>query len=435
LCQPAGSAFPQGGIEKNLEHAMICTSVLAAFTAPVKAAFQSFCITKPTKGEIMGTVLKDVGVGTTRKIPTGTASRKLPTGHVLSIDKALQARYDSLGGLKVGFGPLVKKEGAFWYYQNGCLCYKNGRVFELHGDIYKKWVKLGGKNFGRPDTDESPCTDGQGRYSHFENGSKTIFWHPSTGANAVWGDIKLRWAALGWERSYLGYPTSDEVNFPDGGRVNAFQRGGIYWWPDTGAIDMNDVVVHYTGLMCFKESVEDQSSDSDEPYVVIGTVTPFGSGAFRSKTYSGVDTNESYPDLMEIYRGKPNGFALTLRLMEHDHGDRNKITQDIAKGMTEVHKIGTKALEFIPVVGSGIAAVAGPLIQQFIPGIAGSVNRIFGFDDDEIGRQTIVLTGKDMILAARRSNATRRGIGFKFASNHLRGGGSNYQVYFGLVPI
>ena len=217
--------------------------------------------------------------------------------------------------------------------------------------------------------------------------------------------------------------------------MNAFQRGGIYWWPDTGAMDIDDVVVHYTGLMCFKESLEDQSSDSDEPYVVIGIVTPFGSGAYRSRTYSDVDSNESYRDLMEIYRGKPNGIALTLRLMEHDYGDRNKITQDIAKGMTQVHKLGTEALKLIPVVGSGIAAIAGPLIQQFIPGIAGAVNSIFGFGDDEIGRQTIVLTGKDMILAARRSNSTQRGIGFKFASNNLRGGGSNYQVYFGLVPI
>ena len=94
------------------------------------------------------------------------------------LDNAMQARYDSLGDLKGGLGPLVKKDGAFWYYQNGCLCYRQAKVFEIHGEIYKKWVKLGGKNFGRPDTDESPCADGTGRYNHFENGSKTIFWHP-----------------------------------------------------------------------------------------------------------------------------------------------------------------------------------------------------------------------------------------------------------------
>ena len=381
----------------------------------------------------MATVLDKVRVETT-KIPGGIVPEVAKT--VFTIEGALQARYDSSGNLKNDLGPLVKKDGIFWYFQNGCLCYRGrNKVFEIHGDIYKKWVQLGGKDFGRPDTDESPCLDGVGRLNNFEGGTKTIFWHPSTGASGVWGDILVRWAELGWERSYLGYPTSDEVDFPDDGRVNAFQRGGIYWWPDTGAIDMNDVVVHYTGLFCFKEMIEDQSSGSDEPYAVIGVVAPFSSGAYRSQTYGGVDSGTSRPDLMEIYRGKPNGIALTLRLMEHDFGNQANMTQQMAKAMTQVHKLGTEAFKLIPVVGSGIAAIAGPLIQQFIPAIAGAANSVLRLGDDEIGRQTIVLTGKDMILAARRNNSTQRGIGFKFSSNNLKGGGSNYKVYFGLVPV
>ena len=383
----------------------------------------------------MATVLDKVRPVEAGQLAEGVKLTPIPL-EILGMEKAMQARYESLGNLKGGFGSLVKKEGRFWYYQHGCLYYKSStKIFEIHGDIYKKWVKLGGAKFGRPDTNEDPCVDGTGRFNHFENGTKTIFWHPSTGANAVWGDIKVRWNELGWERSYLGYPTSDEVDFPDGGRVNAFQRGAIYWWPDTGAIDMNDVAVHYTGLMCFEESDRDQSSNCDEPYVVIGLVTPFGSGAYQSRTYADVDTNESFPDLMEIYRGKPNGISITFRLMEHDEGNRNAYTADIAKAMTAVHSAGTLALGFIPVVGAGIAAVVGPLIQKFIPGLAKSVNGLLGFGDDEIGRQTITLTGKEMIQAARRGNFTQRGIGFKFASNQLRGGGSNYKVYFGLVPV
>lgn len=112
---------------------------------------------------------------------------------ILRMEKAIQARFDSLGDLKGSFGSLVEKEGRFWYYQHGCLHYKNAdNIFEIHGDIYKKWVKLGGAGFGKPDTDELPCVDGTGRFNHFENGTKTIFWHPFTGANAVEGDIKIR---------------------------------------------------------------------------------------------------------------------------------------------------------------------------------------------------------------------------------------------------
>ena len=58
---------------------------------------------------------------------------------ILRMEKAIQARFDSLGDLKGSFGSLVEKEGRFWYYQHGCLHYKNAdNIFEIHGDIYKK---------------------------------------------------------------------------------------------------------------------------------------------------------------------------------------------------------------------------------------------------------------------------------------------------------
>ncbi|RSD15841.1 LGFP repeat-containing protein, partial [Amycolatopsis eburnea] len=48
-----------------------------------------------------------------------------------------------------------------------------------------------------------------GRYNHFSLGH-SIYYTVATGAHAVKGEIRKRWAALGWERSYLRYPTSDE---------------------------------------------------------------------------------------------------------------------------------------------------------------------------------------------------------------------------------
>lgn len=122
-------------------------------------------------------------------------------------------------------------------------------------------------------TDETATPDGVGRYNHFTNGV-SIYWTPDTGAHAIWGDIRKRWEALGWERSYLGYPTSDEQDFSEGGRANSFQNGGIYWWPDLGAIDLRGVVLHYTGLVCFGETDWDQSSSSDEPYGIISIRHP-----------------------------------------------------------------------------------------------------------------------------------------------------------------
>ncbi|MEJ7595482.1 MAG: hypothetical protein WKF77_28535 [Planctomycetaceae bacterium] len=151
-----------------------------------------------------------------------------------------------------------------------------------------------------------------------------IYSTPATGAHEIHGDILGKWESLGFERSFLGYPKTDEIDFPEGGRVSAFERGTIYWWPDTGAIELNDVVVHYTGLVCFSETDSDQLSDSDEPYVVLGVVAPTGSSATRSKIYEDVDGGESRPDLLEVYRGKPGGLAFSVLLMEHDEDDPDK---------------------------------------------------------------------------------------------------------------
>lgn len=84
-------------------------------------------------------------------------------------------------------------------------------------------------------TDERGTPDGVGRYNHFTGGDGgSIYWTPGTGAWSVHGAIRTRWKNMGWERSCLGYPTSDEHALP-GGRANTFQRGYITWNPHTGA--------------------------------------------------------------------------------------------------------------------------------------------------------------------------------------------------------
>jgi hypothetical protein len=106
--------------------------------------------------------------------------------------------------------------------------------------IQEKWLALGGSQsfLGNPVTDELGCPDGVGRFRHYKKREieGSIYWTPSTGAQVVFGAIRHRWAALGWEKSFLGYPVTDESICPDGvGRYNHFQGGSIYWTPATGA--------------------------------------------------------------------------------------------------------------------------------------------------------------------------------------------------------
>lgn len=109
--------------------------------------------------------------------------------------------------------------------------------YEVHGAIEAKYLAKCGPSgvLGSPITNETPTPDRVGRYNAFANGG-SIYWSPGTGANEVHGDIRNVWQAVGWEAGPLGYPITDETSTPGIlGRYNAFQRGSVYWSPSTGA--------------------------------------------------------------------------------------------------------------------------------------------------------------------------------------------------------
>ena len=136
--------------------------------------------------------------------------------------------------------------GHFVHFQNGSIYWTSQTgAFSVHGLIRDKWASLGWERcvfLGYPITDETGCPDGVGRFNHFQNGS--IYWAPQTGAFSVHGLIRDKWASLGWERcTFLGYPITDETGCPDGvGRFNHFQNGSIYWAPQTGAFSVHGFI-------------------------------------------------------------------------------------------------------------------------------------------------------------------------------------------------
>jgi LGFP repeat-containing protein/insecticidal crystal toxin P42 protein len=127
--------------------------------------------------------------------------------------------------------------GRYNHFQGGSIYWTlDTGAHEVHGDIREKWASLGWERsfLGYPLTDETETPDGFGRYNHFQGGS--IYWTLDTGAHEVHGDIREKWASLGWEQSFLGYPLSDETVIPDGvERYSQFQAGLIVAAPDTGA--------------------------------------------------------------------------------------------------------------------------------------------------------------------------------------------------------
>ncbi|MET7300359.1 arylsulfotransferase family protein [Embleya sp. NPDC005575] len=129
--------------------------------------------------------------------------------------------------------------GRYSAFQYGVVYWSpNTGAFQVGGNILTRWTQLGQEHgfLGYPTTDESYAVGG--RFNHFQGGS--IYWSQSTGSNEVHGSIRQKWADYGWERSFLGFPVTDELATPDGaGRYNHFQGGSIYWAPWTGTHEVH----------------------------------------------------------------------------------------------------------------------------------------------------------------------------------------------------
>ncbi|WP_432562659.1 LGFP repeat-containing protein [Kineococcus sp. SYSU DK003] len=135
------------------------------------------------------------------------------------------------------------RSGTYQLFDSGSIYHSPATgAHEVHGTIGEKFAQLGWEAgpLGYPTTDELATPDGRGRFNHFERGS--VYWSPDSGTAAVLGAIRETWRALGWEAGPLGYPVTDELATPDGrGRFNHFtgpqgeESASVYWTEQTGA--------------------------------------------------------------------------------------------------------------------------------------------------------------------------------------------------------
>lgn len=177
-------------------------------------------------------------------ITVGATDQTLTANYITAIDQ----RYAAEPALQTLLGPATGTEvldGSVRYktYQNGRLYWSSATgVHEIQGRILAAYLRLGGHTkFGPPTNDEDGTPDGIGRFNHFAGTPGTlvasIYYTPSTDAHAIYGLIRQKWAASGWEAGPAGYPTNDEDGTPDGiGRFNHFSKAAsIYYSPSTGA--------------------------------------------------------------------------------------------------------------------------------------------------------------------------------------------------------
>ena len=147
--------------------------------------------------------------------------------HGWAVLRARVARHDETG--------TPDRVGRFNHFQYGSICWTpTTGAQSIQGAIKDKWAQDQWETgfLGYPLTDERTTPDGTGRYNHLQGGSR---YTPTAGAHSVQGAIRDSWAAQGWERGPLGYPTSDEYPVP-GGRQSDFQGGTLFWDATTGVV-------------------------------------------------------------------------------------------------------------------------------------------------------------------------------------------------------
>lgn len=109
---------------------------------------------------------------------------------------------DEICGLRDG--------GCFQNFQGGGMMWSPAtKAHWTVGIIRGRYVSSGSETgmMRYPTTDEVCGLRGGGCYQNFQGGA--ILYSPATGAHTNWGGVRARYASLGYENSYLGYPTEE----------------------------------------------------------------------------------------------------------------------------------------------------------------------------------------------------------------------------------
>ena len=119
-------------------------------------------------------------------------------------------------------------EGGIAYWRSG------GRVSFIHGSILNAWAASGWERswLGLPTSNETASTKG-GVFQRFERG--VAYWSPATGAQFVGEPVLSAWGDYGYQTGSMGYPRSGGVAGVGGSRHQIFE-GGIAYWRSGGRV-------------------------------------------------------------------------------------------------------------------------------------------------------------------------------------------------------
>lgn len=167
-----------------------------------------------------------------------TGAQPSPAGPIRTLWAATGYENGSLGYPTSSQVCGLKDGGCYQNYQNGAILWSpvTGAQISPNGPIRSKWGSMGYElsELGYP-TGGVVCgiRDG-GCYQNFQGGA--MLWSQATGAQPSTGPIRTKYASLGYENSFLGYPiAATSCTLANGGCFQNYQGGSITWSPTTGA--------------------------------------------------------------------------------------------------------------------------------------------------------------------------------------------------------
>jgi len=158
--------------------------------------------------------------------------------------KASTGAWETAGGVGIRWGQIGGPAGVLGFptgpeaaaaggvvqrFERGQISWKASTgAWETAGGVGIRWAQIGGPwpgGLGFPVGAEFSGKDG-GRIQSFEHGA--IYWSWGTGAWETYGNIRDQWAASGFEYGWYGYPVGPELEYL-GGRRQDFQGGALLW--------------------------------------------------------------------------------------------------------------------------------------------------------------------------------------------------------------
>ncbi|WP_269938454.1 D-alanyl-D-alanine carboxypeptidase family protein [Arthrobacter sp. HY1533] len=199
-----------------------------------------------------------------------------------------------LGGAITPLRCNLPQGGCYQAYQSGSIYWSAATGAHITtGAIARRWGSLNWERgqMGFPKTDENCTLANGGCVQTFQGGR--IYWQSTAGANAVTGAIGSAWDRSGAEQGKLGYPISGEnCTLINGGCVQKYEGGYVYWRPSLGAHSVHGSIGNKWVQMGYERSpLGYPTSEENCGGAPLRCVQYFQGGTINWPTSAGVSVN------------------------------------------------------------------------------------------------------------------------------------------------